>query len=78
MSLVRNRHRASVETRAGLGQEGPIDPAAEPAAEAEGGTDTNKGQRRGCGGDVRLTKAILKTVERPIGAGLDIPFILDI
>ena len=59
-------------------QAGPLDPAAEPAAEAEGGTDTNKGQRRGGGGDVRLTKAILKTVERPIGAGLDIPFILDI
>jgi len=58
------------------GQAGAFDPTADAAAEAEGGTDANKGQRSG--DVVSLTKAILKTIDRPIGAGLHIPFILDI
>jgi hypothetical protein len=58
------------------GQAGAFDPAADAAAEAEGGTDANKGQRSGY--VVSLTKAILETVDRPVGAGPDIPFILDV
>jgi hypothetical protein len=50
------------------GQAGTFDPAADAAAEAEGSTDVNKGQRSRY--VVSLAKAILETVDQPIGAPL--------
>ena len=54
--------------RVASGQAGAFDPAADAAAEAEGSTDANKGQRSRY--VVSLAKAILETVDRPIGAPL--------